>query len=101
MNDVTLPTTNSNIAFLRVGSTASETAFGHLVVDLELPSVIQSFNQFYDLVETTVDFSNISDNKKTFSKDIMKRLLSKINMIYMMSQPDMVSQVPIELDESN
>lgn len=101
MNDVTLPTSNSNIAFLRVGSTASETAFGHLVVDLELPSVIQSFNQFYDLVETTVDYSNYSDNKKKYSKEAMKRLLSKINMIYMMSQPDMVSQVPLEMDESN
>ena len=74
--------TSSPVLFTLVGQAALKTAYGHLVIPLNLPEIKQSFDEFEDLEKAMNQLTTGTDSMSTHRNSEAKNLKGKLNILH-------------------
>ena len=74
--------TSSPVLFTLVGQAALKTAYGHLVIPLNLPEIKQSFDEFEDLEKAMNQLTTGTDHMSTHRNSEAKNLKGKLNILH-------------------
>ncbi|CAB4024052.1 Hypothetical predicted protein [Paramuricea clavata] len=92
----------NTVLFTKMGKTAVQTSFGHMVVELPINDVYEAFEDLSDLTNAVVKKAH---GQKTEQIRLelyqMKRLLSKVQLVWSLASQKTREYTPFELDHSN
>ena len=80
--EVEVSNTSSPVLFTLVGQAALQTAYGHLIVPLDLPSVKNSFDQFDDLEKAINKFMTTTDSMYERKNTELDNLRGKLDNVH-------------------
>ena len=79
---VEISNTSSPVLFTLVGQAALKTAYGHLIVPLDLPSIKKSFDQFDDLETAINKLTTTTDSMFEHKNTELDNLRGKLDIVH-------------------
>ena len=80
--EVEVSNTSSPVLFTPVGQAALKTAYGHLIVPLNLPSIKKSFDQFEDLEVSLNKLTTTTNSMAMHKSTELDKLRRKLDMVH-------------------
>ena len=82
LTEAEVSNTSSPILFTLVGQAALKTAYGHLLVPLDLPSIKKNFDQFNDLEEALNKLTTTTDSMSEHKNVELDNLRGKLDIVH-------------------
>ena len=74
--------TSSPVLFTLTGQAALKTAYAHLVIPLNLPTIKESFDRFEDLEKAMNQLTMGTDYMYTYKNEEVRNLKEKLNILH-------------------
>ena len=82
LTEVKVSNASSPVLFTLVGQAALKTAYGHLLVPLDLPSIKKSFDQFNDLEKALNRLTTTTDSMAEHKNAELENLRGKLDIVH-------------------